>query len=67
MAGKDPAKSKRLKAELWAPRINTTKASRDRVPVLVDAMRAHLPHDDPVWAELDRQISRYLKAAGFGS
>ncbi|MEW1551885.1 hypothetical protein [Streptomyces tsukubensis] len=67
MAGKDPARSKRLTAELWAPRINGAATPRDRVVVLVDAARAHLAEDDPLWASLADQLGRYLKSAGFGS
>ncbi|GAA1554082.1 hypothetical protein [Streptomyces globosus] len=67
MPGKDPAKSKRLTAELWSPRINGAATARDRVVVLVDAARAHLPADDPMWAPLADQLAKYLKANGFGS
>lgn len=67
MTGKDPARSKRLTAELWAPRINAATMPRDRVIVFINAARAHLPADDPMWAALDEQLGKYLKAAGFGS
>jgi hypothetical protein len=67
MAGKDPARSRRLTAELWSSRINAAATARERVVVLVDAARAHLPADDPMWASLDDQLGKYLKAAGFGS
>ncbi|MFF7986990.1 hypothetical protein ACFZDK_49290 [Streptomyces sp. NPDC007901] len=67
MTGKDPARSKRLTFELWSPRIHGATTPRDRVVVLVDAARAHLPDDDPMWAALDEQLGKYLKEKGFGS
>lgn len=67
MPGKDRARSKRLTYELWAPRISGAPTPRDRVVVLVDAARAHLPDDDPMWAALDEQLGKYLKESGFGS
>ncbi|MDW8805515.1 hypothetical protein P1P68_12180 [Streptomyces scabiei] len=67
MPGKDPARSKRLTYELWSPRIHGAATPRDRVVVLVDAARAHLPDDDPMWAALDEQLGKYLKEKGFGS
>lgn len=65
--GKDPARSKSLKTELWRPRISAAATPRDRVVVLVDAARAHLPADDPMWATLAQQLAKYLQSAGFGS
>jgi hypothetical protein len=67
MPGKDAARSKRLTAELWSSRINAATTPRERVVVLVDAARAHLPADDPMWASLADQLGKYLQAAGFGS
>ncbi|MGP3950972.1 hypothetical protein [Streptomyces sp. 7N604] len=63
MPGKDAARSKRLQAELWAPRINGAEGYKARVIVLVDMARARLPESDPVWEALDRQLGRYLKEA----
>ncbi|MFD7757610.1 phosphoribosylaminoimidazolesuccinocarboxamide synthase [Streptomyces sp. NPDC059757] len=34
MPGKDPARSKRLQAELWAPRLNSAEGHRARIIVL---------------------------------
>ncbi|MFK4070520.1 hypothetical protein [Streptomyces sp. NPDC029674] len=67
MPGKDPARSKRLTFELWAPRINAAATPRDQVVVLIDAARAHLPADDPMWAAMAGQLGKYLKGKGFGS
>ena len=67
MPGKDPARSKRLTAELWSPRINAATTPRARVVVLVDAARSHLSEDDPMWASLAEQLANYLRGAGFGS
>jgi hypothetical protein len=63
MAGKDPARSKRLQAQLWAPRINGADGHRARAIVLVDMARARLPEDDPVWEALERQLGQYLEQA----
>lgn len=63
MPGKDPARSKRLQAELWAPRINGAEGHKARVAVLVDMARARLDDDDPVWEALDRQLGQYLEQA----
>ncbi|WP_331762345.1 hypothetical protein OG612_45140 (plasmid) [Streptomyces sp. NBC_01527] len=61
MAGKDPARSKRLQAELWAPRLNAAEGHRARVIVLVDMARARLSENDPVWEALDLQLGKYLE------
>ncbi|TLS45713.1 hypothetical protein FE633_13170 [Streptomyces montanus] len=63
MPGKDPDRSQRLQAELWAPRINAAEGHKARVAVLVDMARARLGEDDPVWEALDRQLGQYLKQA----
>ncbi|GAA2417894.1 hypothetical protein ACFPFX_04700 [Streptomyces mauvecolor] len=63
MPGKDPARSKRLTAELWAPRINGATSPRERVVVLVDMARAHLAEDDPMWSSLADQLGKYIEAA----
>ena len=67
MPGKDPARTKRLTFELWSPRINGASTARDRVVVLVDAARSHLPADDPMWDAMADQLAKYLKDKGFGS
>ncbi|MFI1334339.1 hypothetical protein ACH4U7_30375 [Streptomyces sp. NPDC020845] len=60
MAGKDPARSKRLRAELWAPRVNEADDARSRAIVLFDMARARLADDDPLWRSLVSELSRYL-------
>ncbi|MBK3567813.1 hypothetical protein [Streptomyces sp. MBT62] len=67
MPGKDPARTKRLTFELWSPRISGATTPRDRVVVLLDAARAHLPDDDPMWEAMADQLGKYLKEKGFGS
>jgi hypothetical protein len=66
MPGKDAGRSKRLQAELWAPRLNAATAPRDRVVVLVDMARARLAEDDPMWATLAQQLGRYIQEATGG-
>ncbi|MEU6175840.1 hypothetical protein ABZ832_28525 [Streptantibioticus parmotrematis] len=61
MPGKDPARSKRLQAELWAPRINAVEGHRAYVVVLIDMARARLPEDDPMWEALAGQLGQYLR------
>ncbi|GGP84028.1 hypothetical protein ACWDY7_32250 [Streptomyces calvus] len=63
MPGKDPARSKRLQAELWAPRINAAEGHRARVIVLIDMARARLSEDDPMWEPLAKQLGQYLEKA----
>ncbi|MFD8463300.1 hypothetical protein [Streptomyces antimycoticus] len=60
MAGKDPARAKRLRAELWAPRVNDAGDARSRAIVLFDLARARLADDDPLWRSLASELSRYL-------
>ncbi|MGA5564302.1 hypothetical protein ACPCUV_24495 [Streptomyces platensis] len=64
MPGKDPERSRRLTAELWAPRLNDAASPRARAIVLIDLARARLTDDDPMWSSLAEQLGKYLKAKG---
>lgn len=64
MPGKNPERSKRLTAELWAPRMNDAESPRARAIVLLDMARARLADDDPMWSSLAEQLGKYLKAKG---